>query len=476
MVGSTENGFVFYANMAYHTGNCGETIMVVASVLFLYSSAYFGTDVVLPFVNPDTMEYTTNAAIAPQAPERTLPLIPPDPSKPKLWYAPVSTFAAPNGVLLWYQRVDVDEKNFQDQRTLCLGVWKDGTWFLPSIGMDEPSWGGPNNVVMRRSPKKPTWGGFNVFQIVWVKDHFEMLYWDQPEKGDAGLLRSTSLNGKDWTTPPEHALFTEPNDAFTVLEKDGTYLLYQTMLEGWPEKPYEDNLPQKRRIISLRTSSDLTSWSAQEPLLRPDSEDPPETEFYLFKVFRYKDQYVGLLMKYYADPKLPKKHSERIQTEVLLSPDARSWNRPFRQTNFPFWTYADPFLWQQFLYFPAWDKNAGLVLYRFEQHRLFGVVPTEPEQDAVFTTKRFSLPTTDIALNIDAREGWAEVELLDGAGAPAVDSPPCRIAAIDAAAFRLTWDGRGSSDFQLWEARLRVRLNKARIFAIVTEPQPRHTP
>lgn len=449
--------------------------MVVACVLFLVCRACFAADVVLPFVNPDAIEHATNAGIRPQAADRALTLIAPDPDKPELWYAPVGTFAAPNGVLIWYQHVNPDEAAFQDQRTLCLGVWKDGAWILPTIGPGEPSWGGPNNVVMRRSPKKPTWGGFNVFQIIWVKDHFEMLYWDQPQKGDAGLLRSTSLNGKDWTCPPERALFTEPNDAFTVLDKDGTYFLYQTMLEDWPEKPYEDNLPHKRRAISLRTSSDLESWSPQEPLLRPDAEDPPETEFYLFKAFRYADGFVGLLMKYYADPNLPKKHSQRIRTEVLLSPDARSWNRPFRGTDFPFWTYADPFVWHQFLYFPAWDRTAGMVLYRFERYRLFGVVPIESDQDAVFTTKRFPLPTTDIAINIDAREGWAEVELLDGAGAPAVDSPPCRIAALDAAAFRLTWDGRGTSDFQLWEARLRIRMNKARIFAVVTEPPPGRT-
>ena len=41
---------------------------------------------------------------------------------------------------------------------------------------------------MTRSPHKPTWGGFNVFQIVAGRRRaWQMLYWDQPgPTGEAG--------------------------------------------------------------------------------------------------------------------------------------------------------------------------------------------------------------------------------------------------------------------------------------------------
>ena len=54
----------------------------------------------------------------------------------------------------------------------------------------------------------------------------------------------------------------------------------------WSDKPFEDNLPGMRRVISVRRSSDLRHWSPQEDVLLPDSIDSPETEFYLLKGFR----------------------------------------------------------------------------------------------------------------------------------------------------------------------------------------------
>jgi len=450
-----------------------DLAMLTAALLTVAFVLSIDPTLVLSFDRPDSIEKPVNCRIIPQQPLRTITLIAADPSRPRLWYAPVGTFAAPNGTLIWYQRVDTDEKVFSDQRTLCLGVWQANSWIMPPFREESPAWGGPNNVVMRRSPKKPTWGGFNVFQILWVNDHFEMLYWDQPEEGDAGLLRSSSPNGKDWSPPPPRALFTERNDAFTVLSKEGRYLMYQTMLEDWPDKPYKDNLPQKRRVIGLRTSSDLDSWSPQEVLLRPDDQDPPETEFYLFKAFPYRGAYVGLLMKYFADPEMPGVHSQRIKTEVLWSADALTWQRPFRDMDFGFWTYADPFEQDGRVYLPAGQKNA-LVLHSFGQNRLLGVATMNATEEASFVTASFAMPPGDLALDVDARDGWVEIQLLDAGGSPALDSPPCRISDIDAGMYRLSWDGRGTGDLPLWLGRLRFRMRNARVFAVVTD-QPSAT-
>lgn len=436
-------------------------VLMLLSGLLSQTATY-----VLPLDDPERIQESTNVILTPQPPSQTIPLISRDLERPNLWHAPVATFYAPNGVLIWYQRVDSAESQYADQRTLCLGVWTEGRWVTPPLHEIAPAWGGPNNIVMRRSPRKPTWGGFNVFQIVRVNDRFEMLYWDQPAEGNAGALRSTSTDGMEWTLPGPRAVFTEYNDAFTLLPLDGEYYLYQTMLEDWPDKPYPDNLPGKRRVIALRKSGDLETWTEQQALLRPDDQDPPETEFYLFKAVPFRGRFLGLLMKYFGDPENPNRHSTRIAVEMLTSSDAVVWERPFRTTDLKFWTYADPFEDNGKLHFPA-GEGGGMVLRVFDADRLFGVSPIDTEKEGVFTTRAFGMPARDLAVNLDARGGWADVELLDGAGAPLGGIGPCRIADIDSRSFRLTWEGLGSSAFQLQQSRLRFRLYKSRVFAII---------
>ena len=90
----------------------------------------------------------------------------------------------------------INTRRVQGQRTLCLGVLRQGKWTLPNLREEAVAWGGPNNVVMRRSSKKPTWGGFNVFQIVRSGGVYQALYWDQPKQGPAGALLATSRDGR----------------------------------------------------------------------------------------------------------------------------------------------------------------------------------------------------------------------------------------------------------------------------------------
>ena len=308
-----------------------------------------------------------------QLPEPGLTLTTKDPERPKLWYAPVASLTHNGKTSLWYQRVNSGEKEWIDQRTLCLGYIEDGQWSLPSLSPAPPVWGGPNNVVMTRSPHKPTWGGFNVFQMVQDDDRLHMLYWDQPsETGEAGAMIATSTdNGLTWSKDPAGAVFTEHNDAYSLIKNNSGYTLYQTMLEDWPDKPYPDNLDKYKRVIALRTSSNLHAWTSQNVILRPDEKDPKETEFYLMKVFSYGEGLAGLIMKYYADPAMPKKHSAILKYELVLSKDGVAWERPFRDTDVGFWSYADPFFVGNDVHFAMW-KDGGMVTVKYRPNHLFG--------------------------------------------------------------------------------------------------------
>lgn len=378
---------------------------------------------------------------------------------PKLWYAPVASRTAKDVVEVWYQRVNTGETEFADQRTLCLGELRADGWVLPALQDAPPAWGGPNNVCMRRSPHKPTWGGFNVFQIVEADGRLRMLYWDQPSSGEAGAMLADSTDGRSWTREDsERAVFTEHNDAFSLLRVGGEYLLYQTALEDWPDKPYQDNLDKKRRVQSLRVSRDLRSWTPQEIFLRPDGEDRPETEFYLMKAFRYGRGYLGLVMKYFGDPKAPGKHSAILEYELIASDDARTWRRPFRSTNLGFWSYADPFLYQGRLHFAVWDNDAMRTVM-YEPNRMVAV---HAEDSGEFTVGPLPWSGASLAIDADASGGWIEATVVNADGTRADSYPVARIEGRSSSAFQLGWaTPSGSPDL-----RVRFRLHHADLYAL----------
>jgi hypothetical protein len=381
---------------------------------------------------PNEITDAKNARFEAYAPEKGLALLPKDETRPKLWYAPVAAIRDGSETRIWYQRSNTGETEWTDQRTLCLGILEHGEWKLPEIHSEPPVWGGPNNVVMRRSPHKPTWGGFNVFQIIQDGDVLRMLYWDQPsETGQAGAMLATSKDkGVTWEKDTVGAVFTEHNDAFTLLRMDDGYTLFQTMLEDWPDKPFQDNLPKKKRVQSIRYSKDLSTWSPQKVLLRPDEKDPPETEFYLMKSFPYGHGYAGLVMKYFGDPKMPDKHSAILQNELILSHDGKKWQRPFRDTDIGFWCYADPFPLNDRTHFVIWKDN-GMETVSYPPSRMFGVVF---DGEGEFTSPSIEIDTNRFLLNADTSRGWIEIEML-------IASPieKKRIEGVDATETPLEW-------------------------------------
>jgi len=193
------------------------------------------------FLQPSDLIDAQGVALVAQPATPGKSLIPKDPARASLWNWPVAVEQKGGEVRVWYQRVDKSEKEYADQRTLCLGVYKNGNWETPALFDGAPTWGGPNNVVLRRSPHKPTWGGFNVFQMAIGSDGYRLLYWDQPEQGDAGAMLAASKDGVHWEKESRGTVFTEHNDAYTLMKKDGKYLVYQTVLEDWPDKPFVDN-------------------------------------------------------------------------------------------------------------------------------------------------------------------------------------------------------------------------------------------
>jgi hypothetical protein len=283
-------------------------------------------------------------------------------------------------------------------------------------------------------------------------------------------LIASSTDGLHWIKETtQEAVFTEHNDAYSLVERpdQGDYLLYQTRLLDWPEKPFEDNLPGKRRVISLRQSEDLRHWSDQEDILVPDDGDAPETEFYLMKVFRRGGDYAGVIMKYYGDPAIPGKHSGILRYELVLSPDGVHWTRPYRAHDLEAWSYANPFLHDDHLCWVAYAKE-GIVLHRLRRD---GLASCGAESAGSFWTRPFSAPKRPLFLNANCEGGWIEVEVLDEKGQvlPGFERTGCRWEGEDNTGFSLEWEGKGWSELEGRQIHLRFHLEKARVYSMYSK-------
>ncbi|MCA9425297.1 MAG: hypothetical protein KC994_09500 [Candidatus Omnitrophica bacterium] len=387
--------------------------------------------------------------------------------RPSLWQMPTDAIQLDDKIAIYYQRVEKEHENYVDQRTWCLGYLKpDGSFERPDLNLFDQSWPGPHNVVLQRSPHTPTWGGFNVFQVVpdpdggWIS-----LYWDQPAEGQAGAMIASSTDGIHWTKKTEDkAVFTEHNDAYSLIQSGDEYLLYQTRLLEWPEKPFEDNLPGKRRSLSIRRSSDLHEWTPQEDILEPDASDAPTTEFYLINVFRYADRYAGIVMKYYADPTQPKKHSGILKYELVTSPDGIEWRRPYRETDMAAWSYAAPF---------EMDNRLCLAAHNERDIRLYwlrkdGLVSCGTEGEGSFWTQPIEFPKGPLTLNADCSEGSIQVEVLDqkGVSFEGLENPILTLEGQDSVDLALEWSGSDRTKLEGEAVHLKFTLSNAQVYSL----------
>ena len=273
---------------------------MVALLVAAQAALLVGVTPPLVFFEPGDIEQARGVEIVPLMPESKTTLIPAEPARPSLWYSPVATHTAGTTAYIWYQRVEREQPEYSDQRTLCLGLFHDGQWAIPSVREEPVPWDGPNNVVMRRSPQTPTWGGFNVFQILPFEGNYHMVYWDQPAEGDAGAMHAVSPDGITWTTAPPEALFTEHNDAFTIIRVQDAFFMYQTKLLEWPDKPSRTTFPDAAGSILAHLQRTDSLSDRKDPRARAKA-TKARTEFYYIGVSPCR-AYAALLMKYYATP------------------------------------------------------------------------------------------------------------------------------------------------------------------------------
>jgi hypothetical protein len=150
-------------------------------------------------------------------------------------------------------------------------------------------------------------------------------------KGTEGLTLVHKTNrGADEAAAPEHLICNDATNVYML--PDNTFELYTAQLIPIPEDSpayiEHDNLKGMIRVIERRTSTDGITWSKPQIVIKPDSADPADLQFYFLSVTYVDDMRLGFLGHYRVI-------EQTMDLELCYSKDGINWHRPFRKPCFP---------------------------------------------------------------------------------------------------------------------------------------------
>ncbi|MCP4640908.1 MAG: hypothetical protein GY851_10765 [bacterium] len=295
-----------------------------------------------------------------------------------------------------------------------------------------------------------------------------------------------SFDGFDWELLTDNAY--EGHDAMCVTwhAESGRFINYQTVVQDYPKR-YPDNIGERRRVLSFVESEDGVTWKefspdflAGKPLWEPDVDDPADLEFYRVVAFPLQGRYALILADYMPPPseansrRAITKHGPPYMSEWAISRDGLSWTRPFRDTNayeHQFWlALQGPLVREGRLRFYHPD---GRIASLPEGRVFYATCRANGE----FSTAPFSMPTSGLTLNADARYREAEgehgqayvmVEVLGEDGAPITgyERTACLFENVDGEALPLRWGGKTGAGLAGQMVRLRFFLRDAKIYGV----------
>lgn len=293
------------------------------------------------------------------------------------------------------------------------------------------------------------------------------------------------------------------------------WVICQTSYQGW-QKHIPDNIgDHKRRVMTLRTSSDAAHWQPiigfnregpwrdESEILAPDEFDGPDDEFYMLHPFKYGDRYVGFMgiyapspavvnpnpfppgsrkYKLWSRPDLDNPHGGRrkgphgphlvVEWWVADNPaDLQSWRRPYRD-------------------FEATPRGggAGSHLVRFEDKHfdatgnslpLWRLAGAHARSNAEFSTPTFNMPQETLVLNANC--AWhgnkssvremqpyimVEIRDEDGQVIEGFEKEKCILTDADGLRLPLEWGGKYTTSIVGRRVSLRFYFRDATIYAV----------
>lgn len=248
-----------------------------------------------------------------------------------------------------------------------------------------------------------------------------------------------------------------------------------------------------KRAIGRAESQDGCHWSPQHPIFRAGPDDPPDQQFHGMPAWRAGDIWIGMLQNMRREPGDGHSNPDRLPTamELAYSRDDHTWHR-FAPTRMilplgPEGSWdggridgaTQPVIVGEFEYYyyaacPIWSRDQwwrdthqleysiGLATWRRE-----GYVSLHAPKDGAFLTRPLRLDDENLYLNIDARDGQAEVHLVKADGAANAPIAQATVSKVDQTRCRLRWDQADVRRFLGRPLRLRVRLRNAHLYSFV---------
>lgn len=293
------------------------------------------------------------------------------------------------------------------------------------------------------------------------------------------------------------------HDAFGLLwDPDGKrYIDYQTTYQKWDRRLVDNQGAPRRRVLSIRTSEDGVRWqpdyevisrkklAPEDRLITPDEQDPPDLEFYWFRVFRYCGRYVGMMLNYAPNPQNvnpwgpnspdneQSRHGPWCSGEWWISEDGMEWRRPWREV------FANGQCDETIRHEPMclggkllW--NLGGKVFGLDEDRIYYVGAL---CNAELSTPAFEMPARHLNLNAslnfhdDPARGMrnqayimAELTDPDGKTIPGYEKEKCAFTNLPAKIVPLCWTpGEHTlSPLAGKKVRLRFYIRDARIYSV----------
>jgi len=273
--------------------------------------------------------------------------------------------------------------------------------------------------------------------------------------------------------------YSNAHDANNIIwdPKSQRFLDYQTVLVSYPQKNPDDNFPNQRRVLSLKSSSDGLNW--QNELLnggttwQPDGSDSAQLEFYRAVAFEHQGRYAMLIRDYQANPAFPGQHAPPPQAaEWAYSNDGKNWSRNFRNLNVlanvnDYMPTQGPLNLGDYLRFH--NNIAPTQNMTMAKDRIFSVATTT---DSNFTTVNFKMPPTGLFLNADVNNGagnYFKADLLNSSGQVLTGFSQASFNTItnqDSNSMAMLWNGNNGSSFAGQTVGLRIYFKNANIYGV----------
>ncbi len=251
-----------------------------------------------------------------------------------------------------------------------------------------------------------------------------------------------------------------------------------------------------RRVRGYAESKNFTDWTDTYFMLDIDDRDPPQDQIYSMSINRYESVYIGMPKIYHLD-------TDRCDTQLAFSRNAKHWERPDRTPFIPNasqkgdhdygnidnpgnWIRVGDELWFYYagraaLHNEKSDKSDGSVCLATLRQDGFMSMDAAGDDDGILVTQPVVLKGEALYVNADAKGGSIKVEILDDKQqdptTDEVDVPlfpylKNKTEAISADNVRqvVKWNGSENlASLNQRTVRLRFHIRKAKLYSIWTE-------